>query len=458
MSGLLGIHVLGQGFGESIVLQMPNGSVGVIDCFAPRLKATTRTERLAANPTLRFLAEELRAERLAFLAFSHPHEDHGRGLSHILEEFRGRIDEIWIFRAFQSIDLERHMMALLCGGRRLDIEILRDEPVGTFALELSKVKVLICDLTTRTNPAAARFRYFTGYSRFTQAGEPLTFHMIGPTDRLVAEYEQSLADNLSGLVDDSGENVSPNWQPDRVNHNRVSAALVVEYGKTRVVLGADMETEAWEAVLGEIDRGTEYDLPLSCHLIKVSHHGSMTGHCPGLYERRFRRRRHKPLAVLTPFNRHKNPLPSNAGMSHLLAHTKQVFTTNVAEACHAAGSPPPGYVSVPVGEENVAVPLTWSKALTANPSLSWVLARSVSQGAAAPLPPATPPLSWHNDLITNPRLARLLHPEARHFLGSEAEVNLTVPERDCRVSFYFNDRGMELAGRRYVGPLAGQLT
>jgi hypothetical protein len=282
--------------------------------------------------------------------------------------------------------------------------------------------------------------------------------MIGPTDRLVADYERSLTENMAGLVDDSGENVNPNWRPDRVNHNRVSGALVVEYGQTRVILGADMESEAWAAVLREIDSGAEYALPLGCHLLKVSHHGSMTGHCAGLYERRFRRRQHKPLAVLTPFNRHKNPLPNNAGLNHLLAHTKQVFTTNAAEAYHASGRIPPGYVDFPVGDETLAIPLAWSEELTANPSLRGVLSLSESEGAGAVPAPAGPPLSWCDDLVANPRLARLLRSEVRQFLLTETELRSVVPELDCRLSFYFNDKGRELTRWRHVGRLAGPIT
>ena len=87
MSDTLGINILGGGFGESIVLELPNGKVGVLDCFSARLKAATSKERVESNPTLRFLVNELRAKSLAFLGFPHPHEDHGRGLSHLLEEF-----------------------------------------------------------------------------------------------------------------------------------------------------------------------------------------------------------------------------------------------------------------------------------------------------------------------------------------------------------------------------------
>jgi hypothetical protein len=274
----------------------------------------------------------------------------------------------------------------------------------------------------------------------------------------VAEYEKSLADNLAGLVDDTGENVNPNWQPDRVNHNRISAALVVEYERTRIVLGADMDTAAWEAVLGEIDQGTEYNLPLACHLIKVSHHGSMTGHCEGLYERRFARRRRKPIAVVTPFNRHRHPLPSREGVDHLLSHTSLVLATNRAEAHHACGRLLPDHVEFPAGAGEASIPVTWASALTSNPALRGAFIPSESETAEVASPPAAVPLDWRHDLIANPRLARLLHPEIRRFLRTEEVPGNTAAETECRVSLYFNDKGRELKSRRYVGSRAGQLT
>ncbi len=34
MPDVLGIHIIGGGYGESIVLELPNGKVGVLDCFS----------------------------------------------------------------------------------------------------------------------------------------------------------------------------------------------------------------------------------------------------------------------------------------------------------------------------------------------------------------------------------------------------------------------------------------
>jgi hypothetical protein len=458
MNDPLGIHVIGLGFGESVVVQMPNGGVGVIDCFAPRLDASTSEERLDANPTLRFLVNELRAPRLAFVAFSHPHEDHGHGLRHVLEHFRGRIDEVWVFRALEDLNLERHMRARIVGGRKSLSEASLPPPVaaGTFATELMWVRNLFRELTDDANDDAAIYYDFAGYRRFSFEGERLTFHVVGPTHRLISEYERDLAENMRGLVDEKGEKVDPAWEPDKVDHDRLSAALVIEYGKTRVVLGGDMIADSWAAVLAEIDRGNEYDLPLSCHMIKASHHGSMTGQCATLYERRLARRSGKPIAVLTPFNRHVHPLPRPEGVNHLLEHAGSVWATNLAEAYHACERLPPDFASAPVGSVEVNVPIRWATDLAAAPALRGVFRASESEGAEADLPSALP-FAWRHELIANPRLADLLRPEVRRLFVTREELRSAVAERDCRVSLYFNARGRELTSRRYVGSRAGQV-
>ena len=76
----LAVHVLGAGKGESIVLQLSDGRWGVVDCFAP---SSTNAE---TNPVLRFLRER-DVRELEFLCLTHPHDDHYKGMSHLLEAF-----------------------------------------------------------------------------------------------------------------------------------------------------------------------------------------------------------------------------------------------------------------------------------------------------------------------------------------------------------------------------------
>jgi hypothetical protein len=456
MAKALGVHIIGRGFGESIVLQMPNGGVGLIDCFAPRLKAVTRAERLAANPTLRFLVNHLKAASLAFVGFTHPHEDHGRGLSHILEEFRGRIGEIWVFRAYNAIYLERYMRALLTSGRESAIEKILHERAGTFATELMQVRNLICELTDETAADRAGFRFFAGYTDFPVEGEEaIRFHFLGPPNILETRYEQALVENMGDLVDDTGTTVNPAWQPDTINHNQVSPALLIEYKKTRILLGGDMEKAAWERVLAESrDKGVRRP-NLRCRLFKVSHHGSETGYCPGLYKDLSGGG--KLIAVLTPFNRHVFPLPSNAGIGHIRPRVHCLFATHLAEACHASGRAPPGYTPFPGAEESLHVPLGWASTLASHPELLGAFDPAVHEGADAFAVPTGLPPEWRHDLVGNPHLARLLRPELRRVVLTRSDLEHSEIEQDCRLSFFFDGRGRELEHLRYVGPCAGEV-
>jgi len=181
MRNSLGIDIIGSGFGESIVLRMPNGKVGVIDCCSRVLRASDSAARRNGNATLRYVRDKLKVDRLAFIGFSHPHEDHGRGLSHFLLEYRDHIDEIWIFDAFQDISLERYFKALFDAKRRLPIERLLKEEPGTFSTELLLIRNLVLKQIAIANPRRAVPRVFCGQQEVEVAGEDVSIRFLGPS-------------------------------------------------------------------------------------------------------------------------------------------------------------------------------------------------------------------------------------------------------------------------------------
>lgn len=66
---LLEVHVLGAGRGESIVLRLPDGGWGVVDCCASSSSDESK------NSTLEFLRSR-NIKELEFLCLTHPHDDH----------------------------------------------------------------------------------------------------------------------------------------------------------------------------------------------------------------------------------------------------------------------------------------------------------------------------------------------------------------------------------------------
>ena len=81
------ITIFGPGFGESIVTHIPKVGWGIVDCCEFR-KFPTKIV-----PPLEYLIYQ-KAERLAFLILTHPHEDHFNGMEKIISYYAGKIDRI----------------------------------------------------------------------------------------------------------------------------------------------------------------------------------------------------------------------------------------------------------------------------------------------------------------------------------------------------------------------------
>ena len=74
----LEIFIIGGRLGESIVIRTPGGRFGIVDAYAADWK------KGSANPTLSRL-KALGARELHFIALTHPHMDHFRGLPAVFE-------------------------------------------------------------------------------------------------------------------------------------------------------------------------------------------------------------------------------------------------------------------------------------------------------------------------------------------------------------------------------------
>jgi hypothetical protein len=326
-------------------------------------------------------------------------------------------------------------------------------------MELSKVRQQVihhCQ-TNKSDPDC--FRDFAGNDSFLLPNEPIRCTFLGPSDPLATLYENHLADSLATALDASGASVDPRWNPGSLNHNLISASLLISYGRTTILLGGDMEFYAWDHIEKQQAASSDPSPRLSCQLFKVSHHGSATGFHPQIAER-LKVDGRAPMAVLTPFNRHRSPLPTADGLTQLMPHVSELIVTNRNEVSRSVErslettAPPtdqePGHVT------RRSIPHSWLPDLFTRPELLQSLAPAVrqttsgteEQSIAPPIPHA-----WSTEMLLQPDLIDLLDPKM------EAPVvnrkNSSTPETDCRVSFYFNDSGQELRQFRYVGTEAG---
>jgi len=447
MAAALEIHVFGHGFGESIVVKLPQGSVVVIDSLCTDLEASSREERLRSNPVLHFLVEEIEAERIALLVFTHPHDDHGRGLSHILEEYTERIDQICTFPGFDSIELIDHFSALRESVCRLPVERILGEEPGSFSEELYRITELVSREADHGPLHHGLPSELADYHVFSIPGEPdVRFHFLGPNEQSRLQYTRQLRENLEGFVSAEGEFIKEGWDPAHVDHDDICGAILIEYGNTRVLLGADVQGRAWEQIVSEQDREDLVRPLLDCDFVKVSHHGSCTGYSDDLFERLWGEK-NQLIAALTPFNRSSDPLPDATGIAFLTGWVSALFTTENQETTGDAETKPLGPVPVEL----------WNM-IPGRPELASALNPELSHAARGfPVAPKAIPIEWYKEILEDPSLVRSLHPQLRRGVRRNLRSENGEYSRECRLSFHFNDRGEELKDRRYMGRFAAQL-
>jgi hypothetical protein len=317
MAELLEIHVAGNGIGESILLCLPNGKWGMIDAYVPTLNDPN------SSSAFRLLLER-GVRNLEFLCLTHPDTDHFRGMSLFLENFD--VGQFWIFAAKSPAELYQRIAFLLkAKAARLQSTPEVVEDANDFAKTIKLVR--------RLRAAGKTERIFMQLGQplyripATQSGSELRITALGPAGNLIDEYEDSIEKCFDTSV---AARVLTVKAPD-INNNIVSAALLIEYGDTTVVLGGDMEKEGWEHVIAY----TTSTLSLDADFVKVSHHGSSNGYCDRLWEDHFCSSR-STTAVITAYSKKK--LPREDDVDYIKAHAHKLFTTS--HAALSFGAPP----------------------------------------------------------------------------------------------------------------------
>jgi len=80
---MLKIHFRSVGIGDNIIIEFPNGRIGLVDC------------NHCWSECLDFLEGQLHAEVLEFVVGTHPDFDHTGGLQSVLEHYEGRVNQFW---------------------------------------------------------------------------------------------------------------------------------------------------------------------------------------------------------------------------------------------------------------------------------------------------------------------------------------------------------------------------
>jgi hypothetical protein len=265
----LHVHVFGAALGESIVLQLPDGSWAVIDCFAssPNDPRTNPAHRLLSSRGVR---------ALEFLCLTHPHADHFMGMSRLVRDFH--IKAFWGFGGLHPPDFDLLMTFFKADAATSGLPDTQERAnvISTLFDEILArgIRHQAVSAKTLIHPASI------------DSTTSLKIWGLAPSGRHINEYKLRLLRSTKGRQFKSALPKS--------DHNLISSAFLIEFGRTRIILGGDVEQDGWQDVLDD-KPGND----LTAHAVKVPHHGSRNGYCPTLWERFAAGR--KPVAVLTPY-------------------------------------------------------------------------------------------------------------------------------------------------------------
>lgn len=311
MSEPIEVHVFGAKIGEGIAVKLPGEVWGVVDNYTPTL------DRPESNPVVRFLKER-GITRLSFLCLTHPHDDHYRGMSYLLEAYQP--DRVWLFGSSTHKHLYSKVAEVLkAAAESKNVDAGDSENADELVRILDRIQADWADAKRSPRLDVRRLQLEMPLLELNST-PPVRITALGASGGRALEYEGTLVKCFTSdgqcLVDELP----------RVNHNMISGGLLIEYGQARIVLGGDIDTQAWQETMRTIPSER-----LNSSLVKASHHGSATGYCAGLWQQFSPGR--AAIAVITPYS--KQGLPSAEGLEHISDHARSTLTTSVRAAALA---------------------------------------------------------------------------------------------------------------------------
>lgn len=301
------ISFFGPGHGECIVMHVGGGRWVVVDsCVDTTDKATPHP---VAEKYLTALGVDM-GGAVDLIVASHWHADHIRGLGRLVDRCRSAL-----FSCAQAMVGEEFIVFA---------EEIASASASTDGAKLADFREAIRHLRDRGRP----IRWAQG-NRLLRAWNPSSalpdvprcvVNALSPSD---FEYTAFIAEIAAAQPTPT----RPKRAAAATSPNLVSIVLHVQFGDLSVLLGADMEVHhdprrGWTAAIAA---GHEAGLT-PAHLLKVPHHGSVTGHHDELWTRLLSPR---PLAVVTPFNKlpDERKLPTTADVARLNGLTRRLYQT-----------------------------------------------------------------------------------------------------------------------------------
>ena len=286
------LTLFGPGYGESIVLHVGDGNWVIVDSCIDSDEAPAALgylESIGIDP----------AKDVALVVATHWHDDHIRGMSHLVEACG---------------NASFCCAAVLCREEFLRVANTRESRhLSRAGSGLREIGTVFSHLRQRGSRPTHAFANRLIYQR-----GPCKIWALSPGDRVFERFLRALGEVTEGDDKDRTADISP---------NQVAVALWVDVQGASVLLGSDLEIGGWKEIVENGERP-----PAMASAFKIPHHGSRNADLQEVW----REMLDNPTAVLTPWRRGAGALPSETDVHRILAHTRHAYATARSRSLRAS--------------------------------------------------------------------------------------------------------------------------
>lgn len=294
-SDVIEISLIGPGYGESIVIHVGDGEWIIVDsCIDSSSRSRDGSSAVAY---LTELGVDLSVQ-VSHVIATHWHDDHIGGLSEVVS---------------------RCESANFCCAMALR----RQEFLG-FAAVYAQADIALSASSTREivktldilKERKRHPKFLLTDTLVQKTHNDIEVFALSPSNERITNFLSRLAEKMPQLG-------STRMHMSDMRPNDISVVLLINLGNDAILLGADLEETTgggWSAVVNH----SQSIKNIKSSVYKVSHHGSKTGDSTDIWEKLLIP---TPFAILTPFSRGSNPLPSKEDIVRILRHTSEAYSS-----------------------------------------------------------------------------------------------------------------------------------
>jgi Metallo-beta-lactamase superfamily len=290
-SDQLEVSVIGPGFGEAIVIHFGDGRWATVDSCVDQDGNCASLEYLKAIG--------VKSNQVEFVIATHWHQDHIRGLPKLLEWASGA--QFWCPSVFADDDFLKFASAY----SEADISRL-----GAPTSDLAQVFDL---LDKRGSPPRHAHQDTVIYSSPTAS---IQIFALSPVQSRIRQFLKHIASLIPKFK-------QPRLRVGNLHPNLVSLAVRLVVGGDAVILGADLQEQPYQGWTELLNTSQCLHGPKAT-LFKIPHHGSQNAHLDRQWSDLLVQ---SPSAVLTPYNRGSQKLPTEQDVRRIVSLSPSAFST-----------------------------------------------------------------------------------------------------------------------------------